>query len=149
MATVLPAFVYRPVYEPRTSRFSYTGAYTRRLVAAGCSKHGSFAVVVAAGALVLSVALGVRQTFGLFIGPIAADHFVSVGLLSFAIALQNLIWGLAQPFAGALTDRFGPAPVVAPERWLYGAGLLPSSTGPTRSRSCWASGARRHRARAR
>jgi MFS family permease len=84
----------------------------------------SIAVVVASGALVLSVALGVRQTFGLFIGPIAGDHLVTVGFLSFAIALQNLTWGLAQPFAGALTDRFGPAPVVAGGAIVYGAGLL-------------------------
>lgn len=84
----------------------------------------SLAVVVASGALVLSVALGARQTFGLFIGPIAADHLVTIGFLSFAIALQNLIWGLAQPFAGALTDRFGPAPVVAGGAIAYGAGLF-------------------------
>jgi MFS family permease len=85
---------------------------------------GSLALVVASGALVLSVSLGIRQTFGLFIGPIAGDHLVTVGFLSFAIALQNLMWGLAQPFAGALTDRFGPAPVVAGGAVLYGAGLL-------------------------
>ncbi len=84
----------------------------------------SLAVVVASGALVLSVALGARQTFGLFIGPIAADHLVTVGFLSFAIAVQNLMWGLAQPIAGALTDRFGPAPVVAGGALLYGAGLF-------------------------
>jgi predicted MFS family arabinose efflux permease len=84
----------------------------------------SLALVVASGALLLSVALGARQTFGLFIGPIAADHLVTVAFLSLAIALQNLMWGLAQPFAGALTDRFGPAPVVAGGAMLYGAGLL-------------------------
>lgn len=87
-------------------------------------KKGSLALVVASGALVLSLALGIRQTFGLFLGPIAADHLVTVGFLSFAIALQNLMWGIAQPFAGALTDRFGPAPVVAAGAVLYGAGLL-------------------------
>jgi MFS family permease len=87
-------------------------------------KKDSLALVVASGALVLSLALGIRQTFGLFLGPIAADHLVTVGFLSFAIALQNLMWGLAQPFAGALTDRFGPAPVVASGALLYGGGLL-------------------------
>ncbi|HEY6233550.1 MAG TPA: MFS transporter, partial [Candidatus Elarobacter sp.] len=88
------------------------------------SRRNSLAVVVASGALLLSVSLGIRQTFGLFIGPIAADHLVTVGFLSFAIAVQNLMWGLAQPFAGALTDRFGPAPVVAGGALLYGAGLF-------------------------
>ncbi|MEA2690149.1 MAG: hypothetical protein QOD51_2756 [Candidatus Eremiobacteraeota bacterium] len=122
--------------------FPYTGAYPEASVPSRMTqtlatektpaptaanrggKRGSLALVVAAGALVLSMSLGIRQTFGLFIGPIAADHLVTVGFLSFAIALQNLMWGLAQPFAGALTDRFGPAPVVAGGAVLYGAGLL-------------------------
>ncbi len=90
----------------------------------------SIGLVVAAGGLVISVALGVRQTFGLFIGPIAGNHLVSVGLLSFAIALQNLTWGLAQPFAGALTDRFGPAPVVAAGSVFYAIGLLAVAHSP-------------------
>ncbi|HEY0615856.1 MAG TPA: MFS transporter [Candidatus Elarobacter sp.] len=90
----------------------------------------SIAGVVAAGALVISVGLGVRQTFGLYIGPIAGEHLVTVGLLSLAIALQNLIWGLAQPFAGALTDRFGPAPVVAGGAVLYALGLAAVAVDP-------------------
>lgn len=84
----------------------------------------SIAGVVAAGALVISVGLGIRQTFGLYLGPIAGQHLVAIGLLSLAIALQNLVWGIAQPFAGALTDRFGPAIVVAGGAALYALGLL-------------------------
>jgi MFS family permease len=84
----------------------------------------SIALVVASGGAILSVGLGIRQTFGLFLGPIAADRVVTVTLLSLAIALQNLILGLGQPFAGALTDRVGPAPVVAAGTLLYAAGLL-------------------------
>ena len=102
-------------------------------------KKGSLALVVGSGALVLSLALGIRQTFGLFLGPIAADHLVTVGFLSFAIALQNLMWGLAQPFAGALTDRFGPAPVVAGGALLYGAGLLAVAHQPDALAVIWAS----------
>lgn len=84
----------------------------------------SIAGIVAAGALVISVGLGIRQTFGLYLGPIAGQHLVAIGLLSLAIALQNLVWGVAQPFAGALTDRFGPAIVVAAGAVLYALGLL-------------------------
>ncbi|HEY0395380.1 MAG TPA: MFS transporter [Candidatus Elarobacter sp.] len=90
----------------------------------------SIAGVVAGGALVISVGLGIRQTFGLYIGPIAGEHLVTVGLLSLAIALQNLVWGLAQPFAGALTDRFGPAPVVAGGAVLYALGILSVALRP-------------------
>src|SRR6202044_3000099 len=51
--------------------------------------------------------------FGLFIGPLAFDRGIAVTLTAFAIALHNLVWGVAQPFAGAAADRYGAAPVVA------------------------------------
>jgi predicted MFS family arabinose efflux permease/uncharacterized protein YjiS (DUF1127 family) len=76
-------------------------------------------LVMIAGALVMSAALGVRQTFGLFIGPFSFDHGLPVTLIAFAIALHNLVWGAAQPFAGAAADRYGAAPVVA-----FGAGVF-------------------------
>ncbi|MGH7708995.1 MAG: MFS transporter, partial [Vulcanimicrobiaceae bacterium] len=80
-------------------------------------------LVLAAGALIISAALGIRQTFGLFMAPIGAAHVVSLPLLTFAIALQNLMWGVAQPFAGALSDRYGPGVVIAAGAVLYAAGL--------------------------
>ena len=79
--------------------------------------------VLAAGALTISAALGIRQTFGLFMPPIGAAHAVSLPLLAFALALQNLMWGIGQPFAGGLSDRYGPAPVVAAGALLYAVGL--------------------------
>ena len=79
--------------------------------------------VLAAGALVMSAALGIRQTFGLFLPPIGAAHAVSLPLLAFALALQNLMWGIGQPFAGALSDRYGPGRVVAAGALLYAVGL--------------------------
>ena len=100
------------------------------------SRRNSLAVVVASGALLLSVSLGIRQTFGLFIGPIASDHLVTVGFLSFAIAVQNLMWGLAQPFAGALTIGSGPRPWWRAVRSCTARGCSRWCTGPTRSRSC-------------
>ncbi len=67
----------------------------------------STALVVMAGALIMSAALGIRQTFGLFINPFSFDHGMPVTLIAFAIALHNLVWGIAQPFAGAAADRYG------------------------------------------
>ena len=66
-----------------------------------------------AGGAIMSTSLGVRQTFGLFIGPFSYDHGFPVTLIAFAIALHNLVWGFAQPFAGAAADRYGATPVIA------------------------------------
>ncbi|GAB7524379.1 MFS transporter [Paraburkholderia sp. 2C] len=80
-------------------------------------------LVIIAAALVMSAAMGVRQTFGLFIGPFSFDRGVPVTLIAFAIALHNLVWGFAQPFAGAAADRHGAAPVVAFGAAVFAAGL--------------------------
>jgi predicted MFS family arabinose efflux permease len=80
-------------------------------------------LVIIAAALIMSAAMGVRQTFGLFIGPFSFDRGVPVTLIAFAIALHNLVWGVAQPFAGAAADRHGAAPVVAFGAAVFAAGL--------------------------
>ncbi|WP_321797699.1 MFS transporter [Caballeronia sp. J97] len=79
--------------------------------------------LIGAAALILSAAMGVRQTFGLFIGPFSFDRGMPVTLIAFAIALHNLVWGFAQPFAGAAADRYGAAPVVATGAATFAAGL--------------------------
>jgi predicted MFS family arabinose efflux permease len=76
-----------------------------------------------AGGLIMTAALGVRQTFGLFIGPLSHDHGLPVALVAFAIALHNLVWGFTQPFAGAAADRYGAAPVVAFGAIVFALGL--------------------------
>ena len=80
-------------------------------------------LVVLAGALILSAAMGIRQTFGLYLDPFALERGVPVGMLALAIALHNLVWGLTQPFVGAVADRYGAAPVVAAGAVAYAAGL--------------------------
>jgi MFS family permease len=79
--------------------------------------------LIGAAALILSAAMGVRQTFGLFIGPFSFDRGLPVTLIAFAIALHNLVWGFAQPFAGAAADRYGAAPVVAFGAATFACGL--------------------------
>ncbi|MBO9537685.1 MFS transporter [Herbaspirillum sp.] len=86
--------------------------------------------IVAAGAAVMSMALGARQTFGLFISPLSYDYGLPVTLIAFAIALHNLVWGFSQPLAGAATDRYGPAPVVAFGAAAYAAGLALTALAP-------------------
>ncbi|OLL32441.1 MFS transporter [Burkholderia sp. SRS-W-2-2016] len=88
-------------------------------------------LVIVAGALILSAAMGIRQTFGLFIGPFSFDRGLPVTLIAFAIALHNLVWGFAQPFAGAAADRYGSAPVVAFGATTFAAGLALSAVAPS------------------
>jgi len=82
------------------------------------------AVMLAAGAAILSVALGIRHGFGLFLQPMSADHGWGREVFAFAIAAQNLIWGAVQPVTGMLADRFGTARTVLGGAVLYAAGLV-------------------------
>jgi len=80
--------------------------------------------VLLGSALILALSLGVRHGFGLFLPPMSAQFGWGREVFAFAIALQNLIWGLAQPFTGALADRFGAAKVVMIGGVLYAVGLV-------------------------
>ncbi|AHG40017.1 MFS transporter [Pseudomonas syringae CC1557] len=80
--------------------------------------------ILLGSALILALSLGTRHGFGLFLSPMSADFGWGREVFAFAIALQNLMWGLAQPFAGALADRFGAAKVVFVGGILYAVGLL-------------------------
>ncbi|MHA6193583.1 MFS transporter [Pseudomonas wadenswilerensis] len=80
--------------------------------------------ILVGAALILALSLGVRHGFGLFLAPMSAEFGWGRGVFAFAIALQNLMWGLAQPFAGALADRLGAGKVVIIGGILYAAGLV-------------------------
>ncbi|WP_163574464.1 MFS transporter [Halomonas faecis] len=75
------------------------------------------------GSLVISLAMGLRHGFGLFLEPMSSDLGWGRGVFAFALAVQNLAWGLAQPFAGALADRFGAARAIVLGGTLYALGL--------------------------
>jgi predicted MFS family arabinose efflux permease len=98
-------------------------------------KRGGFmtraSLVILSGALIMSAAMGIRQTFGLFVGPFSFDRGVPVTVIAFAIALHNLVWGFAQPFAGAAADRFGAALVVAFGGVLFAVGLAVAAVAPS------------------
>jgi MFS family permease len=79
--------------------------------------------IVLAGGAVMGLALGVRHASGIFLLPIAQDHGWTRETLGFAFALQNLVWGLTQPFVGMVADRRGARPVVFVGLLLYAAGL--------------------------
>ncbi|WP_114394721.1 MFS transporter [Oleisolibacter albus] len=84
-------------------------------------------LVVACGAFIVTLAMGVRQSFGLFLQPVGQDLGIGRDAFGFAIAVQNLLWGLAQPFVGALADRYGAGRITAAGALLYAGGLALAS----------------------
>jgi predicted MFS family arabinose efflux permease len=86
-------------------------------------RQGLWRIVLVASA-VMAVSMGLRQCFGLFMAPSIATLGTSAAVFGFAVALHNLIWGLAQPFVGALGDRYGARPVLIGCGLLYTVGLL-------------------------
>ena len=83
-------------------------------------------VLVCAGTI-LTIAMGIRGGFGLFLQPISADLGWGRQTFALAIAVQNLVWGMSQPFAGMVADRFGSARVMAAGCVLYVLGLVTMS----------------------
>ena len=81
-------------------------------------------VVLVCGSLILTLGLGIRHGFGLFLQPISADLHWTRETFALAIAVQNLAWGATQPFAGMLADKHGAGRVVVVGALLYVAGLI-------------------------
>jgi predicted MFS family arabinose efflux permease len=81
-------------------------------------------VLLLLSGLIISLSLGLRQSLGLFMRPMTLDLGISAATFGFSIALQNIVWGLSQPFVGALADRYGARPVLIGTALVYAAGLL-------------------------
>lgn len=88
-------------------------------------------VFVLAGGLIMGLALGVRHATGMFQLPITMDRNWSREVFGFAIALQNLVWGVAQPITGMIADRFGSLRVIVIGLILYAVGLAWMSVATT------------------
>lgn len=80
--------------------------------------------ILLGASLILALSLGIRHGFGLFLAPMSAEFGWGREVFAFAIALQNLIWGLAQPVTGAIADRFGAMKTVIIGGVLYAVGLV-------------------------
>ena len=79
--------------------------------------------IVLAGGAVMGLSLGARYVQGLFQLPVVADRGWTRETFAFAMAIQNLAWGVAQPLTGMLADRFGAARVIAAGLVFYALGL--------------------------
>ncbi len=80
--------------------------------------------VLLCGALIVTVSMGIRHGFGLWLQPITMDRGWTRETFAFALAIQNIAWGIAGPFTGMLADRFGPFRVLMVGGVLYALGLV-------------------------
>jgi MFS family permease len=80
-------------------------------------------LILIAGAAVALLTFGPRSVFGLFLLPMSQEFGWGRDVFGFAVAIQNLLWGVGSPFAGALADRFGTVRVLCCGALIYAAGL--------------------------
>jgi MFS family permease len=81
-------------------------------------------VIIICGCAVAMLSFGPRSSLGLFLTPMSQENGWGRDVFSMAIAVQNLVWGAAQPFAGAFADRYGAFRVISGGAVLYVLGLL-------------------------
>ncbi len=93
--------------------------------------RGKVLIAMICGALILSLSMGIRQSLGLFLEPMSHDLGWKMGIFSMALALQNLIWGAAQPITGAIADKYGSGRTLAAGGLLYAVGLAFMAIGDT------------------
>ena len=102
------------------------------------SRAPSYWLVTLAAAAALMITMGMRQSTGLFISPLNTATGVGIATISLSIAVGHLVWGLIQPIAGAIADRYGPGRVIAAGALVLATGyavtpMMTSSVGLTLS----------------
>ena len=80
--------------------------------------------ILSGAAIMLSLSMGMRQSFGLFQPHLIREIGITAGDFSLALAIQNIVWGISQPFVGMLADRFGFRKVTVAGALLYIGSLL-------------------------
>src|ERR1700743_3352134 len=81
-------------------------------------------VIIVCGCLISMLTFGPRSTFGFFMQPMSREFSWGRDVFGLAVAIQNLLWGIGQPIAGAIADRFGTVRVLSAGALLYAAGLI-------------------------
>jgi MFS family permease len=84
----------------------------------------SMTQVLICGAAIVTLSMGIRHGFGLWLQPVTVDRGWSRETFAFALAVQNLAWGFAGPLTGALADRWGAFRVLIAGGVLYALGLV-------------------------
>jgi MFS family permease len=82
------------------------------------------ALIIGFGCVITMIAFGPRSTLGFFLTPMSSANHWGRDVFAFALALQNLLWGIGQPLGGMIADRFGTNRVVCVGALLYAVGLV-------------------------
>jgi predicted MFS family arabinose efflux permease len=85
-------------------------------------------IAIASGSFIVLLAFGIRSSFGLFLQPMSLDLGWGREVFALALAIQNLLWGVSQPFVGAIADKWGTARTVIGGGLLYALGVYLMST---------------------
>mgnify|MGYP003337509563 FL=1 len=93
------------------------------MTAAAAPRTNALPILIAASVM-MSLAMGMRQCLGLFLPPMTQALAMSASDFTFAIAVQNIVWGLAQAPLGAMGDRWGLRPVMVLGAMAYVAAML-------------------------
>ena len=93
------------------------------------SQNGSTYFLMVSACLLLLLSFGYRSSFGLFVKPITEANGWGREVVSMALAIQNLFWGIVAVFAGGLADRLGNVKVVVAGRLFYALGMVPPTSG--------------------
>ena len=88
-------------------------------------------LVILCGGLLVTISMGIRHGFGLFLPPITEHLGIGREAFAFALASQQLLWGLFQPFTGAMADRWGSGRTLVLGTAVYGLGLVVMSQAST------------------
>ena len=94
-----------------------------RIIANLRSGRGAALAVIAAACLIALIGFGARSSFGLYLEPMTVAKGWSRETFALAMAIQNLLWGIGVPIAGAIADRYGPGLVIAVGAVVYGMGV--------------------------
>src|SRR4026209_457777 len=88
-------------------------------------------LIVIGLALLLTLGMGIRQSFGLFLTPVTKDLALTASDFTLALAIQNIVWGLSQAFVGAIADRYGLriTMVAGAAVYIIGLGIMAAGQG--------------------
>ena len=90
----------------------------------GSAQRSAFLTVLVAGSAITAIAMGIRASMGLFLDPVTDDLGMGAGTFGLAMAIQSLTWGVGQPVAGGLADRYGTRRAIAGGAMFYLLGMV-------------------------